>query len=415
MAYSVQTLLTDLSGAVHGTTTNKIPNVYGIINRAASAVLLDVNPKETQRILQLSQVFNSVYDYAAPVDLKGDNLIDIRPQAGRTPSDVFFQGYETAFDSNKSWSWDKKIYTQWNTGVKTLRIQDPALTAPVTLTDTSSTTGWAATLGAASITLDTLNAVAGGGALVFNLNAGSGSGYVENSTLTPIDYTSYLNVATGFLWVYLPNAASVTSINVRWGTSSSAYYALTVTTTQQGTAFQTGWNLIALPWTSAAVTGSPTITSTKYVRVTFNYDSTLQTGIKVCNFTFNLGYIFEAVYYSKYMFRDPTTNAFQERVVDSTDNTKLINLDTEAWPLMFNKTAYFVAQSLQGADAEYDAEFWGGAPDDNYRVSGGGEYGKSLRRYMAQNPSESMLKGEVYYKPAAKNYRRFGPMRGPNQ
>lgn len=403
MAYSVSTLLTDLSGAVHGTTTSKIPNIYGIINRAASAVLLDVDPKETQRILQLSQVFNSVYDYAAPVDLKGDRVIDIRPQAGRVPSDQFTQGYEMDFDANKAWSWAKKVYTQWNTGVKTLRIQDPDLTAPVTLTDTSTTTGWAATAGAATITLDTTNNVAGGGALVFNLSAGSATGNIETSTLSPVDYSSYLNIGTGFLWVYLPTGASVTSIDVRWGTNSTNYYNLTVTATQQGTAFQNGWNLIALPWTSASTTGAPTITNTKYVRITFAYNSTLQTGVKVCNFTFNLGYIFEAVYYSKYLFRDPSTNAFQERVVDSTDNGKLINLDTEAWPLLFNKTAYFIAQSLQGADADYDATFWAD------------EYTHSLEKYQALNPAESMLKGARYYSPSNKNYGRFTQRGGPNQ
>jgi hypothetical protein len=396
MAYSITNLLNDISGVVHGTTTNKIPNVYNVINRAASSVLLDVDPKETQRILQLSQVFNSVYDYAAPPDLKGDRLIDVRPQAGRTPADIFTQGYETSFDANKGFSWDKKVYTQWNTGIKTLRIQAPELTAPVTLTDTSTITGWAATTGASTITLDSTNNVAGGGALVFNLLAGQSSGYVEISTLNPVDYTSYLNQSYGFLWVYLPSGAAMTSVDVRWGTSSSAYYNYTATATQQGTAFQNGWNLLAFPWSLATVTGSPTITSIKYVRVTFNYNSALQTGVKICNLTFNLGYIFEAVYYSKYMFRDPSTNAFQERVVDSTDNGKLINLDTEAWPLMFNKTAFFVAQSLQGADAEYDAQYW-----DT-------EYQKSLKRYIGLNPAEAMIKAEVYYKPGNKSYNKLG-------
>ena len=403
MAYSVTNFLNDLSGVVHGTTTNKIPNVYNVINRAASAVLLDVDPKETQRILQLSQVFNSVYDYAAPVDLKGDRVIDIRPQAGRKPSDIFTQGYETSFDANKGFSFDNKIYTQWNTGVKTLRIQAPNLTSPVTLTDTSTLTGWGTTGGASTLTLDTTNNVAGGGALTFNLLAGSGSGYVEISTLNPVDYTNYLNQSSGFLWVYLPAGTSITSINVRWGTSSSAYYSGTVTTTQQGTVFQNGWNLITLPWASATVTGSPTITSIKYSRVTFNYDSTLQTGVKICNFTFNLGYIFESVYYSKYMFRDPTTNAFQERIsAGGADDGKIINLDTEAWPILFNKTAFFVAQSLQGSDAAYDAQYW-----DT-------EYAKSVTRYKGLNPSEAMVKAELYYKPGNKSFNKFGTTFWPN-
>jgi hypothetical protein len=102
MSYSITTLLTDISGVIHGTTVNKVPNIYGTINRAARDILLDVDPKPTQRIVQLSQVFNSVYDYASPVDLKGDRLIDIRPQAGRMPNDVFFQGYETDFDATRN-------------------------------------------------------------------------------------------------------------------------------------------------------------------------------------------------------------------------------------------------------------------------------------------------------------------------
>ncbi|HXB13123.1 MAG TPA: hypothetical protein VNZ45_14140, partial [Bacteroidia bacterium] len=114
MAYSVTTVLNDLSGVVHGTTINKIPNVYGILNRAARAVLLDVDPKETQRIVSLNQVFNDVFDYPAPSDLKGDRLIDLRPQAGRNPSDIFTQGYAQDFDANKEVTLQDKIYTQWN-------------------------------------------------------------------------------------------------------------------------------------------------------------------------------------------------------------------------------------------------------------------------------------------------------------
>jgi hypothetical protein len=321
-----------------------------------------------------------VFDYTCPADVKSDDFVDVRPQAGRKPSDVFQQGYEQNFDANKGVSTKNKIYTQWNTGVKTLRIQAPSLTAPITLTDTSTITGWTGT-NATTPTLDSVNNVAGGGALVTNLAAGQASASVQISTLNPVDYTSYLNVATGFLWVYLPTGASVTSITLRSGTDVTAnYYTSTVTTTQQGLAFQNGWNLLAFSWPSATVVGSPVITAIKAVQVIFNYNSVLQTGVKICNLTFNLGYIFEAVYYSKYLFRDPVT-----------DSTKLLNLDTDSYNLFFNKAAFYVAQSLQGADAQYDANFYGGEDGQ------GGEYGNALKKYKAKNPSEAMLKGSSYY------------------
>jgi len=232
--------------------------------------------------------------------------------------------------------------------------------------------------------------------LQFNLSAGQSSGYLEKTTNGPIDYTNYLNTSTGFLWVYLPTGTAVTSITVFWGSSSSAYYSYTATATQQGTAFQTGWNLIALPWASATVVGSPVASSTSYTRVTLNYNSTLQTGVKICNLTFNLGYIFEAVYYSKYLFRDPSTNTFQETVTDTTDSAKVINLDTESYNLLFNKLAMYVAQSLQGSDAEYDMTVWTK------------EYETALAKYKALNPSESMIKATSYYKQGNTNYNRFG-------
>lgn len=411
MAYSVQTLLNDISGVIHGTTTNKIPNIYGAINRAARSVLLDVDPKETQRIVQLSQVFNDVYDYPCPVDVKGDRTIDIRPQAGRQPWEVFHQGYETDFDANKGWSWDNKLYTQWNTGVKTFRIQAPFLTSPIVITDTSSLTGWTATAGAQNLSLDTTNNVAGGGDITFDLAAGSTTGSIQISTLPAINLSARLNIDTEFYWVYLPTGSAITNLALRWGSDITAnYYTYTVTSTQQGTAFQSGWNLIAVPWVSATKVGSPNVSAITSVQLIPTYNGTLQTGLKFCNLTSNTGFIFEAVYYSKYLFRDPSTNVFQETIVDATDNNKLINFDTDSYNLLFDKLAFYVAQSLQGADAQYDANFWGGVDGQ------GGEYGNALKRYRALNPSEAMLKASSYYSVGRKDYNWFGPgFFGPNQ
>ncbi len=216
--------------------------------------------------------------------------------------------------------------------------------------------------------------------------------------------TSSLNLATGFAWVYIPLASAITSFDAKWGSDyTSNYYHLTVTTTQQGTAFVNGWNLLAFPWTSATKVGSPTVTAYDSVQVTVAYNSTLQTGLKFCNFTFNLGYIFELQYYSKYLFRDASTNAFQESVTDATDNSKLINLDTDSYNLLFNKAAYYIAQALQGSDAQYDATYWDA------------EYENALKRYRALNPAETILKAESYYTLSRNGYggsNRF--FRGPN-
>lgn len=398
MSYNITTLLNDVASTIHGTTINKVPDIYGHVNRAARALLLDVDPKETQRIVQLSQVFNDVFDYALPTDVKGDRIIDLRMQAGRDPNEVFVQDYATTFDSQKMLGFSNAIYTQWNTGVKTVRIEAPTLKSPLVVTDTSTLIGWSVTSGAQNLSLDTTNNVAGGGAIVFDLAAGSATGSIQINTLNPIDMTSSLNIDTEFYWVYLPTGSAITSVNLKWGSDYTAnYYTYTATTTQQGTAFVNGWNLIACPWSSATKVGSPILTAYDSIQVTFAYNSTLQTGVKFCNLTSNTGYIFEMQYYSKYLFRDPVTNAFQETVVDITDSNKLINLDTESYNLLFNKLACYVAQALQGNDASYDATFW-----DT-------EYTQALKRYRAQNPSEAIKKGESYYTTPKKSYNRFNP------
>lgn len=393
----ITTLLTDLASVIHGTTINKIPNVYGMINRAARQVLLDVDPKETQRIVQMPQIYNEVFDYALPPDVKGDRIIDLRIQAGRTPWECFEQTYAESFDTTKLVSFANKIYTQWNTGLKTIRIAAPFLTSPLQLTSTNSTTGWSTVLGADNLSIDQTNNVAGGGALVVDLLAGHTTGSIVTSSLNPVDMTTYVNNSTGFIWVYMPSGTAITNVNIKWGTNSSNYYFANITTTQPGTVFLNGWNLLAIPWIATNVVGSPIITDYQYVNVTPTYNNTLQTDFKICDLVFSLGYYFEIQYYSKYLFRDPVTNAFQEKVVDATDNDKLINLDTESYNLLFNKVAFFVAQSLQGADAEYDATYWDS------------EYQAALRRYKAQNPSEAMNKREAYYSMPYKGYNRFSP------
>ncbi len=401
MSYNITTVLNDLSGVVHGTQITKVPNPYGLLNRTARAILLDVDPKETQRIVPLaSQVFNDVFDYALPVDVKGDRIIDLFLPAGRNPGEIFTQGYATNFDANKSISFDNKTYIQWNTGIKTFRIEAPFLTSPVVLTDTGSLTSWSVTAGAQNLTLDTQNNPAGSGALKFDLAAGSATGSVQISALTPVDLTGKVNIDSLFFWVYLPTGASITSLNLKWGSDYTAnYYTYTATTNQQGLAFQNGWNLIQMPWASATKVGSPTVTAYDSIQLTVAYNSTLQTGVEFCNVTSNTGSIFNLQYYSKYLFRDPTTNAFQETVIDVTDNNKILNLDTESYNLFFNKAAYFVAQTLQGADAAYDVDYWEK------------EYANALIRYRAMNPSEAMIKGEPYYQLRRGGYSRF--LNGP--
>jgi len=392
MGIPISTIKDDLRGVIHGTTVDKITNLYGIFNRTASQVLLDVDLQETRQITTLAQVFNSVYDYAAPADLKGNRIIDLRPQAGRK-GDTWPQRFNQFFDKKKWLKNQNQFTTQHNSGVKSLRIDAPFLTAPIVLSDTGSVSPWTAAGTASNIGIDTKFNPAGSGAIQFNMT--SGTGYIEASTLPSVDLTGHELIDQEFFWAYLP--AVPTSVELRWGSSTTEYYYGSATTQADGSALKIGWNIITIPWQTATVVGAPDITA--YDTVRFSVVSAVaMTGVKFCYPTSNLGQYLEAEYYSKYMFRNPSTNVFQEKVVDdSSDLETLVNVDTESYPVFFNKLCFFIAQQLQGADATYDVTYWDG------------EYNKALKRYKNLYPSEVQFSQEPYYEPTKGNYDGFVP------
>ena len=147
------------------------------MNRAARQVILDIDPMEMKRSAQIvGTVFNMVYDYPVPVDLKGNKIIDIFPQVNRYPKDVWLQYYNQYFDRYKGNTWSSDMFTiNMNSGLKTIRINAPFLPPPILIDALNSLTGsgtYTAGGGATTPTIDNVNYVANGGSLMFNLQAG---------------------------------------------------------------------------------------------------------------------------------------------------------------------------------------------------------------------------------------------------
>jgi hypothetical protein len=358
---SITTLEGELEGILHGTSLNHITNIYGIIDRAGRQLLLDIDPQETKRLSQMTNpIFNSVYDYTIPTDLKGNKVIDLRPQVNRYKRDNYTQTYNKNFDINKDWSLAPSFTIQHNTGVKTIRINNKMLPMGATLDTATSITGngtWAVDgTTATDLTTDDVQFVAGSSSLKFNLAASGSTGYIQNSTLTAVDLTDYQGQSTIFYYVYLPTASNFTSLNIRWGSDTSNYWTSTATTDFFGNALVNGWNLIAANWNAATTkVGSPVYTAVDYVRISYNYDGTAQTGVKLNNIVCRLGNILEIEYYSKYLFRNASTGAWQETVLDDSD---LINLDTESFNALVYLTALYCVQQALGQDATSDINFF---------------------------------------------------------
>lgn len=396
---NITTFKGEAIGLFHGTTLNQIQGFDGIINRAARQILLDIDPQETKRTLPLaSPIYDQVFDYACPVDLKGNRVIDIKPQVQRTLRENFGQVYNKDFDIGKEYVVNSMFTTNFNGSIKTLRIDAPNVNNGLVLNSVDSSTingTWVASGTASNITNETVNYAAGSGSIKFDLAASGGAttGILTNSTMQAIDMTAHLNQSSLFFYVYLQTASVFSSFDLRWGSDASNYWTANATVTQSNTTFENGWNLIQVNWVNATKVGSPVVTAVNYVQVRYNYDGTAQTGCGLDNIVSQLGKIYQIEYYSKYLFRNHLTNAFQETV---TDNANLINLDTESYNLLLYKTAFMVAQQMQGADAlRFDATYW-----DN-------QYNLALNRYKGLYKSEVTKPRAQYYRQPSVSYRRF--------
>lgn len=377
MAYNVTNLKSDMAGALHGTSVNQITNLYGLLFRAASELLSDIDPEETRRTLGLTTpVYGQVYEYACPSDLKGNRLIDLRPYVNRLAGDRTSQFYSSDFDRMKEGiKGGSMIETRWNTGVKTLRISVPA--SDNIVIDTMDDIGtWVNGGGAGTITLDSVNFAQGSASLKYNL---TGSGYLYNPSLSS-DLSAIENEGVLFCWVWSP-AILPTSHTLRWGTDASNYWEVTVAGSWDGTAYIEGWNQLGFDWSAATKTGTPSSSTVNYAYLYTNQTGSA-TPVRLDYLMAAPGKMFELEYYSKCLFRDGIYGTFKERPTTDSDR---VNLDTDSYMLYFNKVMRLAIQQLQGSDGASDAKTF----DELYQ--------EGLKNYRGKYPSQAQKAQTTYY------------------
>lgn len=392
MSYSISQANADLAAILHGTNLNKIQGLSNLHNRTARQLLLDIDPQETiRKTLTTTPLFSSVWDYACPSDLKGNRIIDISPQYERSTFNTITQSYNQPFDINKNFIAGNSEFTiQFNNAVKTIRINDTSLPQSVVLDTMEAVGNWTVGGNGSNLTLDNTNYASGSGSLSFDVTTGTGS--LSESLSSTIDLSIQKNQASLFYYIYLPTGSNLTSTEIRWGSTSSNYYSRVLTTTNEGNTFQTGWNLIRADWLGATVVGTPVVTAINYLYIGVTVTSN-QTGIKVDNIVSNMGLYRTVEYYSKFLFRNSSTGAFQETTSDTSD---LINLDTESYNLYLNLLAFYATQQVQGLSAMFF--------DDNFF---GQEYLKGKTRYTSLIKSQVQKPRDNYYKPQKGGYGKY--------
>lgn len=358
-----------------------------IVNRAVRKVLSDVDLRSSKRSATLSpNMYANQYDYAAPTDLKGEKIIDLRKQVNRDSFEKWSLVDEAEFDRRKA-ATQYKIAVRDENFSKLLRIDGVTGSSSKTLHTCESLTAngtWAATADASNLTLDNDNYITGGGSLNFDMAAGATTGYIENSTMTQIDLTDYDEIGSIFVWVFIPDYSdaegdTVTNFILRWGNDSSNYWSRTVTTNNEGVTFYDGWNLLRFDWNGATETGTVAPATVDYLRLTVTKSASLaaDTDWRVDNFIARIGDIYNTVYYSKYGWQTSALAYIEE----STTTTDLVLGDTDEIEGIAFKAAEFAAQELKDYDdAKYFRDEY-----ENWKVE-----------YEKDNPSEALKKSRSY-------------------
>lgn len=399
-SYQIANAANELTGILHGTQLNQIFDLTDVWNRAARKVLQDVDPQETKMDIQFGQVWDGVFDYALPIDVKGNKIIDLYPQANRQLSDNYAQNYNKDFDLWKNFSYIPDFTPRYSGGNRTVRINARLNTGiQLNAADGITTNGqWSVGGNASNIQNNNQYYTNGAaGSVTFQLNqtgiAGS-TATISNSTMGAVNLTNHYNNAYEFFYMYFPNATGITSVELRFGSSAGNYYSIAgLTTDYAGNAWVNGWNLLGASWTTATTVGAPNIAAINYIDVVVTYNGTLQTMVGINQFWSRLGRIFNINYYSKYLFMDSTTFAFKET---TNNNSDYINLDVDGFNLFLYAAALEAVQQQQGLSASFY--------DDPTLT---GKYNDALASYQSKYKSEITLPRKYYYRQPAQGYRRF--------
>jgi len=389
MAYTIANLKDHLAGMLGGTDLSKVKNFYHLANRKAKELLSRIDPVGTKRIGQITNaIHEDIYDYTAPDDLKGDKVIDIYPQAGRTKADIFSQRFSQRFGSYLT---KETFSVRDKDGTKILRLS-ASIETPKTIHSMESLTDngtWSAGGDADNLTRDTLYYYSGSASLNFDLKDGGSAGYIENSTMTEVDLEDEDEVGSLWVRIYLPDPSIISSIELRWGNDTSNYWTATATSPHDQSSFKTGWNVIRFDWNGATETGTVDPSAIDYVRITVNYDGTAETDIRIDKITCSLGKIYEIEYYSSYMFQDSSGNWKENCSADS----DIINLDLSAYRIYLSEMALGALDQIK--------------PDENVplrvelkrELYGEGNTPGLYGLYEEQFPSEALKKVDFYWDP----------------
>ena len=384
--FAYSTYLNDVIDSARRSNITNVITALTYLNRAARVVTSEVDLRSTKRnSLLASNLFDDVYSYAAPSDLKSDALIDLIPQVNRDTDFRLELVSEQEFDMKKTIK-SNVVAVATDELVKRImfsgNVDDTVLT-PATLDSLTADGGtWILFGDATAVAADTTNYVKGGGSVKFDLVGSGTTAGISNVGLTAFDITDYINNGSVFVWVYINSTTNLTDFIIRVGNDITAnYYTQTITTTNESTAFVNGWNLLRFDFASMTQTGTVTATTCDSIALYMTKTSgKSDDGYRVDDISIHTGQIHSVLYYSRYPWQS-SAGTFLE---NSTATTDLLNAETDEYDGFVWRGKMELFRELRRKDLVEDA-----------RV----EYELWKAKYIKENPTERVERNKQYWNP----------------
>lgn len=384
--YTYAQYKSDVNGKIKGKIGILI-NPRSTLNQAARQSFSAVDLRSSRRKVALTpNLFSGPNEYSCPNDLKAYGIITVEPQVlaqqRKDWSLVPYEQFARRLDCNTIAVGDndfmRKLYM--NTTV------NDSKTILANLDSINSGGGtWQLYGDALNVAVDQDNYIEGNGALKFDISAAGGStAGIKNLALSTSDITAYLQGnGTLIVFAYIVSTVGLTNYILELGSDSSNFYRKTVTSQFDGTAFQSGWNVLEFDLKSLASMGISVSTSIKYSALYMTKSGTKisETGYKFDYMVLRRGNVNNIVYYSKYPWQTKTGVYIENSTADS----DLLNVDTDEYDLLVLKGAELAAEEVD-EEAE-KSSVYRGSVSFNPRFE---KFRQLSKDYQMRNPSEAL-------------------------
>ena len=311
-----------------------------LVNEVVRNLFSRVDLRSAKRRATLTpNLYNGIFEYNCPSDLKANKIIDIPAQARRHDGEFSLTTPEE-FRTTEGRVGDIAI-DDYN-GQRVLLINSEVDSQSVVVSEldalsSGASSDWTIFGDAESLAKDDSDFIKGAGSLKFDLSsAGGTTAGITNSNVNSLDISEYLGgTSSFFVYAKITDKTNITNYILRFGSSASVYHSKTVTTQADGTAFVNGWNLLRFDIVSLTDTGTPTDTAITHFDLYMTKD-----GAKISESDYKFDYLVlkkGVIHYIHYYTKFGWYTAAGAYAESSSNDTDYLVADTDEFNLLIDE------------------------------------------------------------------------------